>query len=267
MAVKKNKTKEKKVILIVGILLLLLLLLGVVRVVLINKKVSFDSRVKSMEKFQKDNKDISVAAWLQVQGTNIDYPVLTDMDTVTYEQDSKIQYLWENGNLEQLNKINYIMGHNVMNLSRNPLITEKGHVRFEQLLSFSYLDFAKKNQYIQLTLDGKDYVFKIFSVAYPKSADVYSYNIKDVSTEKVKEYIDQYKKLSVYNYDVDVNENDIIISLVTCTRMYSYSNNMFVVSGRLVREGENTNLYKVTKSKGYAEIEKQMKGEKSNEEV
>lgn len=258
MAVKKSKKQERNIIVTIGILLLFLLVLGGVRVIL-NKNVQIDSRIKNIEAYQKEHPQYKVSAWLKIPGTNIDYPVLDDADSVAIEDSENMDYLWKNGELEKLNRINYIMGHNIMNLSKSPKITDKNHVRFEQLMSFTYLDFAKKNEYIQLTVDGEDYLFKIFSVSYPDTYDIDNYNDSDANDNDVKIFIKRSLERSIFKYDVDINEKDTIISLITCTRMFDYERD-FVVDARLVRDGESTNLYKVNKSEKYEEVENKMKG-------
>lgn len=266
MAVKKQKS-ERKVILTISVLILFLLVLGGIRILTNLSSVTIDSRVSDLKDYKEKHDKLNATAWLKVPGTNIDYPVLKDSDEIKYEEDN-IQYLWENGDLSKLNKINYVMGHNIMNLSNNPLITEKNHVRFEQLMSFTYLDFAKENEYVQLTIGDKDYLFKIFSVSYPDSFGVNSYNTEYVNTEDVENYINNSLKESIFKYDIDVNKDDTILSLITCTRMFNSSNQRnFKVDARLVRKNEATRNYNVTKTEMYDEVEEQMKGEEKDEAV
>lgn len=266
MASKKKKSTNAKIYVLVVALILFLLILGGIRVML-TSGVKIESRVAEIEKYQAAHSKHKVAAWVRVPGTNIDYPVLDDIQAVAVEASENMDYLWKNGKLEKLNRINYIMGHNIMNLSSNPKITDKDHVRFEQLMSFTYLDFAKENQYVQFTIDGKDYLFKIFSVSYPDTFNVDSYNLEKYDDSDVKRYIEKSKERSIYDYDIDVNEKDTVISLITCTRMFLNERD-FVVDARLVRENESTGKYKVEKNKNYDVVEEMMKGGKTtNEEM
>ena len=257
MAVSKNK-KEKKVFLTIGILIFILLVLGGIRI-FTNDSVKISSRVDEIKKYQKEHSKYEVTGWLMVPGTDIDYPVLENVNAVTIEDSENMDYLWKNGVLDKLNRINYIMGHNIMNLSKNPKITDSKNVRFEQLMSFTYLDFAKKNEYVQFTINGEDYLFKIFSVSYPDQYDVTSYNRSEYDDSDVKEYVEESLKNSIYKYDIDVNEKDTIISLITCTRMFEYERD-FRVDARLVRKGEATGRYKVSATDNYKVVEKKMKG-------
>lgn len=264
---KKKKNNKKNAVIIIVLILFLLLLVVVGKLYTTIRSYKVDSRIETLEKFRKDNPNYDAVAWVKVEGTDIDYPVITEANAIEYN-DGDIQFLWQVGELNKLNRVNAILGHNVMNLSKTPLIREKGHVRFEQLMSFTYLDFAKKNEYIQLTLDGKDYVFKIFGVSYIDKNEVSTYNNPNDGDEYVKQVIEKAKKYSIFDYNVDVNEKDTLISLITCTRMFgSYDKGNFRVDARLVREGENTSHYKVEKNKNYKEVEEQMEGEIEDENV
>jgi len=265
----KKNTKAKKIVILITILIIILLTLVLIKKLFMEKTFKIDSRIENAEKYQSEHKDLKVAGWIKVEGTNIDYPVLEDADKIEYEEDGKIQYVWENGQMEKLHKINYIMGHNVMNLSSNPLITDKNHKRFEQLMSFTYYDFIKEHKYIQFTINGKDYIFKIFAVSYPLSYETSSYNGDIYDKNDTKEYLEEISKKNIYNFDIDINEKDTILSLITCTRMFGTSDKRsFKVDARLLRDGESTKNYNVSKSSKYKEVEEKMKGvNEKNEEV
>ncbi|MBR6949910.1 MAG: class B sortase [Bacilli bacterium] len=264
---KKKKNKSKNIVIIVVLILFLLLLVVVGKLYTSIKSYKIDSRVETLEKFKKDNPKYDTVGWLKVEGTDIDYPIITEADAIEYN-DGDIQFLWQIGEMNKLNRVNTILGHNIMNLSKNPLIRDKSHVRFEQLMSFTYLDFAKKNEYIQFTIDGKDYLFKIFGVSYIDKNEVSTYNNPNDGDEYVKSIINKAKEYSIYDYNINVNEKDTLISLITCTEMFdSYEKGNFRVDARLVREKESTANYKVKENKNYKEVEKQMKGEIEDEDV
>ena len=152
MSVSKKAKKENKAVIKIAILILILLILGGFRIILNYNSVRISSRVNKIKEFKKEEPNYNISGWLRIPRTNIDYPVLKDFDKIVDDDGTRMDYLWENGKLEKLNNMNFIIGHNVMNLSANPLKVNKDHVRFEQLMSFTYLDFAKKNQYIQFII-------------------------------------------------------------------------------------------------------------------
>ncbi len=260
---KKQKLKLKKykrflgvIILIVAILLLILLhfLWNV-----INPAYKIEDRIGKMEEKQEIYKE-DVVGWLRVEGTNIDYPVIYNTAEVNMDQ-LDYDFVWTNSDDEQLGNRELILGHNVLNVSKQPIITDKTHTRFEQLMSFIYYDFAKENQYIQYSINGENYLYKIFAVGFIKNKDMQYYD-KFYTKKKLKDYIEQAKKDSFYQYKVDVSEEDDILSLVTCTRFYGYEANIdFKIDARRVRKYENIMKYGVAESKKYGKIKEEMKGE------
>ena len=160
-----------------------------------------------------------------------------------------------------------ITGHNIFNLSSTPKIKSDMFNRFEELMAFVYYDFAKDNEYIQLTIDNKDYVYKIFSVGFIDKSVASFFPMKsDASKDDIKELIEIFKEKSLYKYNIDVNANDKIISLSTCTRFYGVnSDTEFYVVGRLIRDDEKINHYNVTKNKKYEKVLKKLKGDENNE--
>lgn len=269
---KNAKNSKKNVIFcILGFLLIFLIfMLGFCIFKFINSNISnfkVESRVENIEKSKKNfSKFGSVVSWIKVQGTNIDYPVLYYPNGNFNEIPD--DFAWTEADYNgKLNNIVYISGHNIKNLSSNPLIADESNNRFEQLMSFTYLDFVKDNQFIQYTINGKDYVYRIYSVSYVQTYELDLYNQSSYSKDMMKIYIAQTKAKSIFEFDTDVNENDSIISLDTCTRMYgSRKNYHFRVNGRLLRENERIKKVKVKQTSKYDEIEKLMEGGESYEE-
>lgn len=266
---KKKAIKIKKPV-VIGItaVLCLLFLCGYIIFHLINesKFYKIESRTKEVVDRNKESiKDgIKTVGWLRVQGTSIDYPIYYAPDyDYTYDMDS---FVWTEADFDKFNNIVYILGHNVLNLSKQPLITSPYHTRFEQLMSFTYFDFIKENKYIQYTFKGKEYLYKIFAVSYPKTSEIDSKNVRSYSKKEIENYINTSKENSIYDFDVNVNKNDKIISLITCTRMFGslYS---FKVDARLVRRYESVENYDVKKTTKYNSIEEKMKGGSLNENV
>ena len=138
--------------------------------------------------------------------------------------------------------------------------------RFEELMAFVYYDFAKDNEYIQLTIDDKDYVYKIFATGFIDKTTASFFPIKsNVEKNDVKNLIEIFKSKSLYKYDIDVNANDVIISLSTCTRFYgANSDTDFYVVGRLIRDDEKIDHYKVIKNKNYEKVLKKLKGDEND---
>ena len=76
------------------------------------------------------------------------------------------------------------------------------------------------------------------------------------------------KDKSIYDYNVSIDSNDKLISLITCTRFFDGESGVeFAVSGRLVRPGEFMMHYSVYKNNNYKKIEKILGGDLDEEDV
>ena len=212
----------------------------------------------------KENNSYTIVGWLKVQGTNIDYPVLFYDDAPISDVSKDIAWIYDK--TEKLKYRTVIEGHNIMNLSSDPDIADKNNRRFEQLLSFYDQSFVKNNKYIEYSVGGKNYVFKIFAVGFPEIESYYMQS--DFKKGERKEYINKAIDDSLYKFDIDVTENDKIISLYTCTKFYGYDKAvMFRVDGRLVRKNEKIENYNFSKTVNYDTAKKYSESIKKSQEV
>lgn len=213
-----------------------------------------------------DTNKFETMGWVRVQGTNIDYPIIRVLDYKYGHPINDKSYAWSmNEDSKFHNKID-ISGHNVLNLSKNPVSKDEEFIYFEELMNFIYYDFVKENQFIQLSIDGKDYIYKVFSVNFLSLYDINELPRGEYKASEMKDFLEMLNKGNLYDFDVDVNKDDKLISLYTCTRFYGRGNNInFVVTGRLLRDDEKTKLSDVEKTKKYSEIDKIMNGGEKNE--
>lgn len=266
---KRSKKIQISKLLFISIIFIFIAFMSVF---VINKTIKFlpiyriDNRVENLKKYKSDDKSIKAIGWLRVQGTNIDYPVIDnnyDIDMTKIIDD----FTWAQGKLDNLPNKLFILGHNIRNVSSTPLISDKNHTRFEQLLSYIYYDFVKENKYIQYTTGDKNYLYKIFSVAMVDDSTL-DYVSQNYTKKQLEEYIKQSKKDSYFDFDVDVDENDKIVSLITCTRFFGpQANYTFKIDARLMRENEIANDYDVIKNKNYNQIEKILRGDQDEQKV
>ena len=227
-------------------------------------------RVKNIKKEKKKEKDANGYAtigWLRVQGTNIDTPIIRYDSVESMDKVNKDDYLWNEYPEEKIQKRVNIQGHNVLNLSTKPEVGLDYFTRFEDLMSFVYLDFAKENQYIQYTVDGKNYLYQIFAVYFDEIYNLDLYNPDEYKDEEVADFIQRSLDKSLYKYDVEVSKNEKVISLITCTRMYGNDKKQFLVVGKMIDNDSNTTNYKVKESSNYKEVKKLMKGVDENVEM
>ncbi len=260
MAVSSKIKRRRKIVLGVGILLILILV-GILIWKLCLKDVftgpiySVESRIQQYENsLASEPEGVYTYGWLRVQGTNIDYPVIMYDETI---ETNEIDYVWinvpllPNGEGKRLS----IYGHNILNLSSQPLVADPSHSRFEQLMSFANYDFAKENLYFQYTDETGDYLYKIYAVNFENYTN--DNGLPLVGKDKIKSYIEEVRENSIYDYDVDVNENDDLISLITCTRYFGTGSNktQFKVDGRRLRGDEIPEKYNVEMTDNYVIME------------
>lgn len=223
-----------------------------------------DRNESIVEERKKDTEGYQTIGWVRVQGTNIDMPIITigNNDPPVDRE----HYSWTLNEDDQFYNVINILGHNVFNLSSTPYLHSDMFQRFEELMDFVYYDFAKENQYIQLTIDNQNYIYKIFSVRFLPSYHLYFFPTGNYSKTEKKRYLNLLKSGSIYDYHVDVDSNDSLLSLITCTRFYGADTKKdLIVTGRLVHKGELASQYKVSKNDNYQEIEKKLEGVDINE--
>ena len=224
------------------------------------------NRKSNIKKSQSlDSKDYETIGWIRVQGTNIDYPLYGVVQD-TFEYPVTESYLWSLNMDKDYHNVMITYGHNIMNLGPKPTLKDETFTRMEELMSYVYYDFAKKNKYLQLSMNDKDYLYKIFAVNFMYVADLNEYPEGDFSQEDRDGYVKRLLEESIYDYDLDIQSDDNILSVVTCTRFFDDGKNYdFIVSGRLVRPGEKIDNYKVSRNKNYTEIDEIMKGAMNDE--
>ena len=174
-----NINKKKNIILIVSLLIALFLAL----LLLINtnskkknikhneeKFVSqkidlpFQSRVDKLNEF--DSGKYLKFGWLQIQGTHMDLPILS---YISSEDEDEIEYSYgwmSSGYITGENRP-VIMGHNILNVSNEPMPPNDTLQNFEELMAFTYYGFAKENLYVQFTTDNDD----VYLITYWFSAE------------------------------------------------------------------------------------------------
>ena len=267
---KKKRLKQKNKIIVISTLCIIFIILALINTIYTPKKVIFTSRVENEKKYNLTYQDekFDTVGWIQVQGTNIDYPIIYHEGGDSSYPVEVSSYAWLSNYEVGFHNHMRVTGHNIFNLSKQPELHSKLFERFEELMGFVYYDFSEKNQYIQLTFDGKDYIYKIFAVDFFPSVERLEFPLEDNYTEKdMKNFISTVKKYSIYDYDVDVNENDKVITLLTCTRFFGDANYDFRVVGRLLREGEEMDRYSVKMNKNYERVKELLEGDEKDENL
>ena len=183
-----------------------------------------------------------ICGWISISGTRIDYPVLQGNKNETHF------YLDHNYKREK-SKYGSIFLDPICQLSENPknCVIYGHHMAdgqmFADLMKFSSLDFYKQNPLISFeTIYDRNAKWKIFSVfktnTLASQGKIFYYVVSDFAdNNSFLDYVSQVRKRSLLDIPVDVNENDKLITLSTCS--YEFQDFRTVVVARRVRNCES----------------------------
>ena len=199
------------------------------------KDLEFKEKIAEydFDKLKEINSDI--VGFIEVDNTNISYPVVKNSDNSYYLNHSYTQeknnigsiFLDYRNDLDNLSKNNIIYGHGRLD---NTMFGS-----LNNLLDSSNLD-SKESYYITLSTPKSIMTFKIFSVyTIPKEG----YYIKTYfsSNKYFKEFLETIMKRSIYNFNTDVSTNDKILTLSTCKDNFG---KRVVVHAKLLKKEETS---------------------------
>lgn len=267
----KNKKINKKKFIIACLICITFILVVVFSIIKAKPIIKLKSNFKSEKvnlQFKDRTTDLAnyqyknylTIGWLQVQGTNIDYPILSS--NAANDEDVTKNYGWRSPYYQSNENREVLLGHNIINVSSIPIRDMSVLNNFEGLMAFTYDDFAKKNLYISYTKNNETSIYKIYAVGfyvYESTSDT-GYTDK----EEITSYINKTRKNSIYDYDVDVTAEDELLTLKTCTRYFGIEGKRaFTIDARKIRENEDTITYEVKTNNNYQELSKGVSNENS----
>ena len=206
-------------------------------------------------------KDINeeIVGWIQMDNTQIDYPVLWHKGDDRHSQ----YYLSRNykGGYDSFGSI-FVDYRCEKNVKSQNVVLHGHHMNdgsmFGNLLNYGAtspnMDFYKKTPTIEFdTPDGQG-TYKIISVFKTNTlsahGEFFNYMIGDFQNEKdFMNYVYNVRVRSMINCPVDVNEDDQLLTLSTCS--YEFTNFRTVIVARKVRLGESkkVDVSKASKNK------------------
>ncbi|WP_145150765.1 class B sortase [Paenibacillus xylanexedens] len=176
-----------------------------------------------------------IVGWLKIDGTRIEYPVMQNPKDAEYYLDHDFDKKENHGGLPFLDK------HSQTN-SSDILLIHGHHMKsgwmFKDLMKYKNESFYKEHATFQFnTLYEKEeyeIVAVILSEIYRKSDNVFKYyQIENVSTPaEFDSYVQNIKKLALYDTGVTARHGDKLIVLSTCE--YSTENGRLVVVARKI---------------------------------
>ena len=254
--VNESRVSLKKIVLIVLIIIFLLSIGYIIYATFRNKKDVHDNenilenvsineeqitetkteRMLQLEELQKENNEI--IGWLEIDGTNVNYPVLQGADNDFYlDHNYKKENSWA-GSLF-LDK-----DFDMVNGSSNYLIY--GHrngegLMFETLLKYANEDFYKDHKTIKFTTIKEDATYEILAVFYSRvyykneqNVFRYYYFVNANNEKEYNDFVKNAKAASIYETGVSAEYGEQLLTLSTCE--YSQKNGRFVVVAKKVEK-------------------------------
>ena len=189
-------------------------------------------RMLQIEKLQEQNSDI--VGWIEVEGTNINYPVLQGEDNSYYmnhnykkEENTYGSIFLDKDYDWSIPSSNLLLyGHNLQN----------GEL-FHDILNYKDKSYYEEHPVIRFTTEKEDSEFEIISafysrVYYKSETNVfrYYYFINADNEEEYNEFIENAKESSIYDTGKTAEYGDQLITLSTCS--YHTEDGRFAVVAR-----------------------------------
>lgn len=176
------------------------------------EKINLNYINVNLDNYKSKNKE--TVAWIQVNNTNINYPVVQHTDNSYYlEHDfynRKTDIGWVFGdyrdNFDIFNNNTIIYGHNLIN-----------RTMFGQIPYLLYKNWftSPNSHYIKLSTTRTNSVWEIFSVyKTPPTTDYLQSKFNSIVA--YQEFLDMIKKRDEQNLNVEITNTDKIITLSTC---------------------------------------------------
>lgn len=192
-------------------------------------------RMLQVIELQKENPE--VVGWLEIEGTNISYPVC--------QADNNDYYLTHSYKKEKVTGGSpFLDKHYDFTIpSSNLLIyghrNKKGLI-FEDLIKYQDEQFYKEHKLIRFTTATEDATYEVMSafnsrVYYQDEENVfrYYYFINAENKSEYDEFVENCKKVSLYDTGVTAEYGDQLLTLSTCE--YSQEDGRFAVVARKIK--------------------------------
>ncbi len=159
-------------------------------------------------------KNPDTKGWIQVNGTNINYPFVQGNDNKFY-----LEHTYN----KSYNKAGWVFldyRNNINELSKNTIIYAHGRLdttmfgSLKNILSSGWLN-NKNNYVVKLSTETENTLWQVFSVYHiPTTNDYIKVNFS--SNEEFNKWSSMLLNRSAHNFNTTINENDKILTLSTC---------------------------------------------------
>lgn len=191
-------------------------------------------KMLKLEELQKENNE--VIGWLEIEGTNINYPVLQGTDNEFYMKNNYKKEKSKDGSIFLDKSYNWdIPSSNLLLYGHN----NKNGIMFQDLMKYAKEDFYKEHTKIKFTTNKEDSVYEIMSVFYSRvyykseqNVFRYYYFVNANNEQEYNDFVNNAKKSSIYDTGINANYGDQLLTLSTCE--YSQEDGRFVVVAKKI---------------------------------
>lgn len=179
-----------------------------------------------LEALKAQNSDF--IAWIQIPGTNVDYPVVLTDDTEYYLHHSFSGASSKLGTLFSLTKTDYeTPGRNIAVYGHN--ISSSGQNMFRALHSYKDMDFYADHATIHFDTLHYSGTYTIFAVLNMIDGDWDPSTSVFINDAAFEAFIANARDQALYDTGVEVSASDEILTLITCDRKYSDPDGRLIV--------------------------------------
>ena len=179
-----------------------------------------------LEALKAQNSDF--IAWIQIPGTNVDYPVVLTDDTEYYLHHSFSGASSKLGTLFSLTKTDYeTPGRNIAVYGHN--ISSSGQNMFRALHSYKDMDFYANHATIHFDTLHYSGTYTIFAVLNMIDGDWDPSTSVFINDAAFEAFVANARDQALYDTGVEVSASDEILTLITCDRKYSDPDGRLIV--------------------------------------
>ena len=179
-----------------------------------------DEQVEKLRNMQNENEDIK--AWIKIEDTKINYPVLQGDDN---------EYYLDHNYKHEKSKYGSIF------LKDKSVIDEE---MFAGLMKYTDKDYYENHKTITFVTDKEVREYEILAafksrVFYKKEKNVFRYydGINFENEEEFNDYVENVKKIQLYDTGITANYGEQLLTMITCE--YSQENGRMVVVAKRVK--------------------------------
>ena len=182
----------------------------------IDGESEISSNVLRLKELKKQNNDIM--AWIKLNGTNINYPVLQTINNEYYMEHDYQKNISSNGSIFIDKDYNFSKSNqNMVLYGKN----NYNYVMFSELFNYKNYDYYREHKIIKLITEENEEEYEIFAVIFTQNLESVSKekidysNMEALSEEEFKNYIQNIRNDTIYNKDFKLENSDKTITLIT----------------------------------------------------